>query len=97
MFIIICGVKGKPLMFPLGLVHGDIGVAHQHIGVLAVLRAQRHTDTHTGSQTVTFNFYRAFHGSEYLAANRLTDYGVRARQQHRKFIAAQAGDSICTP
>ena len=89
--LIVKTVAGPAL--GLGDVHGGVGVAHQGVGVLAVVGEDGDADAGGDHRVVRLQGDRLGEGGENPAGHTLDVHGVLyIRQNDGEFIAAEAGD-----
>ena len=71
----------------LGLVHGQVGVAHQRDRVRAVLRVERQADAGGHAQLMFANLHRGIEHFVHLGRHQLpVGLGLDARQQHHELV-----------
>ena len=79
----------------LGLVHGQVGVAHELFAIVAMPWVQRHANAGGEVQAVAVHVGGLIQRRDQFASHLHRFVGVaHLGQQHRKFIAAQAGHGV---
>ena len=78
----------------LGGVHRGVGVAHQRLGVVAVLGVQRDAEAGGDVEPLAFDHAGLGDGGEELLRHRLGVLGLADLEQHGELVAAEAAHQV---